>query len=411
MKQVDHLVVVGASQAGLQAVQAARSSGFAGRITLIGEEPHPPYDRTSLAKGYLLGEHPAPVPLATESELVDELGVDLRLGQRAVSLDLSGRRVELEHGSVAFGSLVVATGAAPLGLPGDEGLSGVTRLRTLGDAAVVRAAMEAGARLAVVGAGFVGSDVASAARRRGLQVTVVEAHAVPLLHAVGSQMGELLAGLHRRAGTRLEVGVRVTRLLHDAGQVTGLRLADGRCVDADLVVTGVGVTPATGWLSGALDLYDDGGVRCDATLATSAPGVWAAGDVAHVPHPLVDGELLRTEHLLNAAEQGAIAGRNAVAPPGQLHEKLDSVPYFWADWYGHRIQFLGTPAADEVVLFGRPGPGAIGLYRSGERIIGALTVDRPRDIMKFRGRIARRGSWAEAVAHARGLPAPQLASC
>jgi NADPH-dependent 2,4-dienoyl-CoA reductase/sulfur reductase-like enzyme len=386
---VEHLVVVGASLAGVRAVEGARAAGFSGRITLLGAEPELPYDRPTLSKRFLLDDAPVPVRLGD----VGALHMTLRLGEPARGLDAAARRVLVGDGTIDYDALVVATGATPRCIPGTEDLAGVTPLRTLADAATVRASLETACRVVVIGAGFIGSEVASAARKRGLDTTIVEALPVPLSRSVGAEVGALLTDLHRAAGTRLELGVGVERLLSAGGHVTGVRLRDGRTLAADCVVVGVGVTPATAWLGGAVELHADGGIICDPAMRTSQPGIWAAGDVAHVPQSLFDGDLMRLEHFTSAAEQGALAGRNAVSDAA---ETLVTVPYFWSDWYDHRIQFVGTPRADEVAVIGGPGSGAVALYRRGRRVVGALAIDRPRDVMKLRRRIADRAPWDEA---------------
>lgn len=404
MKQnkVDQLVVVGASLAGLRAVEAARSSGWHGRITLVGAESQLPYDRLPLSKAYLAPTPTdSPLTFRSEEQLRDDLGVDLVLGSPATGLDPARRTVDVGERRIGYDVLIVATGASPRNLPGAEGLAGVHPLRSLDDARAVRAALDRGARTVVVGAGFIGSEVASAARKRGLPVTVVEQLPVPLVRSLGEAPGVLCADLHRAAGTDLRLGVGVRGLESVGGRVTGVLLDDGETLPADLVVVGIGVTPATSWLEGSgVELHErDRGVVCDEHLATSVPGVWAAGDLVHAPLAVFDGDLMRLEHWTNAAEQGALAARNALAADlGLGPEPLATVPYFWSDWYDHRLQFVGTPRAEEVRLLGPHGPGAVAIYRRGDRVVGALTVDRPRDIMKLRRRIAQQGSWDEAVA-------------
>ncbi|WP_370965927.1 NAD(P)/FAD-dependent oxidoreductase [Amycolatopsis sp. cg9] len=376
------LVVVGASLAGLRAVEAARRTGYRGRIVLIGAEEHLPYDRPPLSKAFLAADGPVAVePFHTEEVLRDVLGVELLLGAPAEGLDIGSREVTVAGAAVRYDALVIATGATARTLPGTRAL------RTAEDAVAVRAGLDRGARTVVIGAGFIGSEVASAARGRGLPVTIVEAAPVPLARAVGETAGVALAGLHREAGTELRLGAEVTRVTGD-----GVHLAGGEVLPADLVVAGIGAVPATGWLEGSgLRLHErDRGVVCDATLSAGPPGVYAAGDVAHVANPLFDGHL-RPEHWTNAAEQGAAAARHALDPASA--RPLEAVPYFWSDWYGHRIQFVGTPVADEVVT-----AGDTTLYRRGDRLVGALTVDRPREIMKHRRRIATRAPWADALA-------------
>ena len=400
---MERLVVVGASLAGLRAVEAARRAGHAGSITLVGAEEHLPYDRPPLSKSFLGADGPHEVsPFRTEDELRGELGVELLLGVPARGLDNAAREVLVDDRSVVYDGLVIATGAAARTLPGTDEVAGVHSLRTASDAAAVRAALDQGARTVVVGAGFIGSEVASAARRRGLPVTVVEAAELPLTRAVGAEVGTVCADLHRRAGTDLRLGTAVAGIEAVDGRVRGVRLGSGEVLAADLVVQGVGVAPSTGWLadSGLVLHEQDRGVVCDATLSTGVPGVYAAGDVAHAPNPLFDDDLMRLEHWTNAAEQGAAAARHALDPAAA--RSLSPVPFFWSDWYGHRIQFVGTPRADEVVVAGPSGAGFVALYRRGDRVVGALTIDRPREIMKLRRRIAERGDFAEAVTFVHG---------
>ncbi|WP_410661387.1 NAD(P)/FAD-dependent oxidoreductase [Amycolatopsis sp. lyj-112] len=400
------LVVVGASLAGLRAVEAARRDGYAGRIVLIGAEEHPPYDRLPLSKSFLDEEGTGQVePFHTEAGLRDKFGVELLLGAPADGLDATAREVSVAGRTVPYDALVIATGATARRLPGSDGIAGVHTLRTAEDARAVRAALDRGARTVVIGAGFIGSEVAAAARKRGLPVTIVEALDVPLARSVGAEAGAVCASLHRDAGTELRLSTEVTGLEAVGGVVTGVRLSTGEVLPADLVVAGIGVVPATGWLAGSgVPLHErDGGVVCDATLATGVPGVYAAGDVAHAGNSLFDGDLMRLEHWTNAAEQGAAAARHALAP--ESARALAPVPYFWSDWYAHRIQFVGTPRADEVVVAVPASDGFTALYRRGDRIVGALTVDRPREIMKYRRHIAGRAPWPEALAFAAGTAA------
>ncbi|MCW2945738.1 MAG: pyridine nucleotide-disulfide oxidoreductase [Actinoallomurus sp.] len=398
MNEVGHLVVVGASLAGLRAVEAARRTGFAGRITLIGAEDHLPYDRPPLSKAFL---EEAGVPIPTfrdEKVLRDELGVRLMLGAPATRLDTDGRAVVVGDRTVAYDAVVLATGASARELPGGRDLAGVHTLRTLDDAVAIRAALDSGARTVVIGAGFIGSEVAAAARRRGLEVVVVEAAATPLVRAVGEPMGEVCAALHRRHGTEMRCGVGVTGL-DGAGQVERVLLSDGSALPADLVVVGVGAVPATGWLAGSGLLLDDG-VVCDETLFTGVAGVYAAGDVARWHNPMFDRPM-RPEHWTSAAEQGAVAARNALEPDAAT--PYSTVPYFWSDWYGSRIQFVGIPGADEVrVVDGdvRSDGRLVALYREGDRLVGALTLDAPAHVMKYRGLIMRGASWRDGLAFA-----------
>jgi NADPH-dependent 2,4-dienoyl-CoA reductase/sulfur reductase-like enzyme len=395
------LVVVGASLAGLRAVEGARASGFSGSITLIGAEEHLPYDRPPLSKACLAAT-PDGLPDTTfrsEDTLRHELGVDLRLGAPASGLDTEGRAVLMEDGApVPYDALVIATGAVARVLPGTEGLASVHALRTADDAVAVRRALDERVRLVVVGAGFIGSEVASAARARGLPVTVVEAAEVPLRRALGDEMGLACAALHDRAGTDLRRGASVRAIRQD-GEGVGVELDDGSTLHAGLVVAGIGADPATSWLNGSGVALADG-VLCDQTLATSVPGVYAAGDVAHWHNPLF-GQSMRLEHWTSAAEQGATAAVNALHP--REARPYSTVPYFWSDWYGTRIQFVGISRADEVrVVSGDPEDARwVALYRTGNRLTGALAVDHPTHIMKYRVMINRGCSWTEALDFAR----------
>ncbi|MEV4549000.1 NAD(P)/FAD-dependent oxidoreductase [Nonomuraea wenchangensis] len=386
------LVVVGASLAGLRAVEAARKSGFDGSVVLIGAEPHLPYDRPPLSKAFLDG---AGLPaFRTEEVLRDELGVRLVLGAPATALDTVARVVTAGEREFGYDALVIATGAAARTLPGTGGLTGVHTLRTRDDALAVRSALDDGARTVVVGAGFIGSEVASAARKRGLDVTIVEALPTPLVRAVGETMGRACGALHARNGTDLRCGTGVAAVEGD-GRVERVRLTDGTVLPADLVVAGIGAVPSTGWLAGAGLSLDDG-VVCDETLFTGAPGVYAAGDVARWHNPAF-GRHMRLEHWTSAAEQGATAARNALDPANA--KSYSTVPYFWSDWYDSRIQFVGVPATEEVrVVDGDPGGDRfVALYREGDRLAGALTLNGQTQIMKYRALIMRGASWADGL--------------
>jgi NADPH-dependent 2,4-dienoyl-CoA reductase/sulfur reductase-like enzyme len=399
------LVVVGASLAGLRAVEAARRAGFDGPVTLVGAESYLPYDRPPLSKAYLdASDQEVPrLTFKAEEHLREELGVDLRLGSPATGLEPARRVVALPDGELPYDALVIATGAAARRLPGGEGIPGVHTLRTLDDATAVRGALVGGARTVVVGAGFIGSEVAAAARKRGLPVTIVEAAPTPLVRATGEQMGDALAELHRREGADLRCGVSVTGLDTVGGHVTAVRLSDGGLVEADLVVAGIGAIPATGWLEEAGLALADGvnataGLQVLDTSGRPVPGVFAAGDVVRWHNPLFD-RAMRIEHWTSAAEQGATAARNAVTGAGAEYA---TVPYFWSDWYAHRIQFVGIAAADEVrVVSGDPaGDRFVALYRTDDRLTGALTLNGQSVIMKYRAQISRRASWADGLAFA-----------
>lgn len=386
------LVVVGASLAGLRAVEGARTAGYDGQVTLIGAERHLPYNRLPLSKGYLDKPEVPTVEFASEERLRGELGVDLRLGVPASGLDPQSRVVAVGDEEVPYDSLVIATGSSPRVLPEAEGISGIHGLRTVDDAQAIRAAIAAGGDVVVVGCGFIGSEVASVVRRAGGRVTIVEASTTPLARAVGVDMGARLAQLHERAGTDLRLGVSVAEFEAHDGTLMGVRLSDGTRLPASLAVVGIGASPATGWLaSSGLEIAD--GVVCDETLrAIGQDHVFAAGDVARWRHPVL-GHDIRVEHWSNAADHGTAAGRNAVS--GSAAEAYVGIPYFWSDWGTDRIQFVGTAAGAEEVLLVEDGAERwVALYRRGEHLLGALAVNNGAVIMKYRRLIAEQANWA-----------------
>jgi len=389
------LVVVGASVAGLRAVEAAREAGFRGAITLVGAEPYAPYDRPELSKTFLTATpEPSPRVYRDHSELAGRLGVELLLGTPATRLDPGARKLEAGGGLIAYDRLVIATGARARTLPEGRRLGGVHTLRTLDDARALRRDLVRARQVVVIGAGFVGAEVASSARRRGCAVTIVEREPVPLAAAFGARFGDVWRRLHERNGCDLRCGVSVTGL-RGAGRVESVLLSDGTALDADLVVAGVGATPETGWLDGS-GLEVDDGVLCDETLATRADGVYAAGDVARWRNPLY-GRHMRVEHWTAAAEQGAAAGRNAVtAGPGT---PCAIVPYLWSDWHGVRIQFAGVAGGDEIEVIGDLGaPRFVALHRSGDLLTGVLGVDSRAQVAAYRSLLRRGATWREALA-------------
>jgi NADPH-dependent 2,4-dienoyl-CoA reductase/sulfur reductase-like enzyme len=398
------ITIVGASLAGLTTAQALRSGGFDGTITLIGDEDHEPYDRPPLSKQVLAGTRQAgDLALAPGDRLAD-LDLDLRLGRRATELDLEHHEVGLLGGErVPFDAVVVATGATPRELPGTPELDGIHVLRTLDDALAIRRELEAGPRVVVVGAGFIGAEVASSARGLGLDVTVVEVLPVPLSHALGPVMGEVCAALHRDNGTDLRCGVAVAGF-EGTERVEAVVLSDGTRLDADLVVIGVGVRPATDWLVGSgLDLAD--GVVCDPMLrAVGAPVVHAAGDVARWHHPRY-GEQLRIEHWTNAADQGRAVARDLLADPGSA-EPFAPVPYVWSDQYKVKIQVLGRCRPDDavsVVLGSVEEHRFVALYERDGMLHGALGFAMPGKLMRFNPLLDRGGTWEEALELAASL--------
>jgi 3-phenylpropionate/trans-cinnamate dioxygenase ferredoxin reductase subunit len=403
------VVVVGASLAGIRAAEGLRTRGYTGPVTVVGDEPDLPYERPPLSKQVLAGSWPAEragLVVATPGGL-DGLALDLRLGVRATGLDLAGRTVTLDGGeSLAWDGLVVATGCDARRLPGTDGVAGIHTLRTLADCAALRAALDAGAhRVVVVGAGFIGAEVAATCRGLGAEVTMVEALPVPLGRVLGDEVGGVLTGLHREHGVDVRTGVGVDGFDTTAGpggaaRVRAVRLADGTVVEADVVVVGVGVAPATGWLEGS-GLALDNGVVCDETTL-AAPGVVAAGDVARWPSGRAGG-LVRVEHWDNAITMGGHAAGRLLADmgePGGSVEAYDPVPWFWSDQYDRKIQLAGRSAgADEVrVVDGSTEERRfVALYRRGDALAAVLAMNRPRPVVTFRGLIERGATWDEAL--------------
>lgn len=416
---MERIVVVGASLAGLRAAETLRHRDFAGSIVVVGAERHLPYDRPPLSKKVLAGEWEAERALLRRRDDFAALEVEWRLGAPARSLDLGRRVVELDAGDLAFDGLIIACGASPKVLPGvsltppdppgeaDAGdrdgagdggsVSGpaVTVLRTLDDSlALHRRIADGGARVVVIGAGFIGLEVAATARTLGNDVVVLEGASAPLVRALGHEMGVASSAFHADHGTDIRCDVEVEGVGPE-----GVLLAGGETVPADVVVIGVGVAPNTEWLEGSgLDLRD--GVVCDETLA-AADRVYAAGDVARWPHRLF-GEEVRIEHWSNAAEQGAVAAANLLAV-GAAEEPnpYEEVPFFWSDQYDRRIQFLGRASADDEVRVVDGSPDErrfLALFGRDGRLRGALGLNAPKLVMPYRKLLAERISWDDALA-------------
>ncbi len=397
------VVVVGASLAGLRAAETLRTQGFEGSITLIGAEPHLPYDRPPLSKKLLAGEwEPERIALRHADEY-GGLDLTMRLGVRASALDLDRRRVVLADGEdVPFDGVILATGAAPRRLPQQPELAGLHELRTLDDALALRADLAAGpVRLVVIGAGFIGAEVAATAHQHGAEVTILEALPVPLARALGEQMGLACSAVHGDHGVDLRLGVGVAGFA-GTDRVEAVLLADGTRIETDVVVVGVGVAPTTGWIeSSGLELRD--GVVCDATLCAGPHGVYAAGDLARWPHALLDREV-RLEHWSNANEQGAAAAANLLAVErGETPTPFGTIAFFWSDQYEARIQFLGrAEPGDEVrVVHGSVDERRfVALYGRDGRLTAALGLTMPKLLMSYRKLLVAGATWDEALAHA-----------
>ena len=397
------IVVVGASLAGLRAAETLRRDGYDGRLVLVGAESHLPYDRPPLSKELLAGEW-EPEQIALRKQPYDDLDLDLRLGRRATRLDVADRVVELDDDGerFAFDGLVVATGARPRTLPGTPALDGIFVLRTLDDCLAIRARLDRRPRVVVIGAGFIGSEVAATCRGRGLEVTVLEMLATPLERAVGPVVGDACGRLHRTHGVDLHCGVKVAGF-GGAERVEHVRLADGSTIEADVVVVGVGVVPETRWLENSGLALEDG-VVCDETCL-AAPGIVAAGDVARWPNPLFDGERMRVEHWTNATEQGVAAARRLLVDDPRAAEAFAPVPFVWSDQYDVKIQVVGSIRGDDEVAIADGSLDEhrfVALFGRGGRLVGALGFSRPRVVMQYRKLIAERASWDDALAHVAG---------
>ena len=381
------IVVVGASLAGVRAAQALRREGHAGSIVLVGAEPHwPPFDRPPLSKQVLTG---AWEPDKARLRLPDPFDAELVLVRRAVALDLAASTISLDDDTtLAFDGLVIATGAAPITLPGSDHVTGVHVLRSIDDCLALRRDLSTARRVAVVGAGVIGCEVASSCRTLGLDVTLVEALDVPLTRVLGPEMGRLATALHETHGVDLRLDTRVVAIEGD-GAVERLHLSDGPDLEADVVVVGIGVRPSTGWLEGSGLTIDDGVVCDEACVANGSDGrVVAAGDVARWVHPLY-GRSMRVEHWTNASDQAAHAAK-ALLHGADTAGPFSAVPYFWSDQHGTKFQLVGTSGpGDEVAIadgavednkfvatFGRDGV-----------VVGALCVNWP----------ARTVPWRQAV--------------
>ncbi len=394
------VTIVGASLAGMRAAESLRREGFDGTITVVGDETDAPYDRPPLSKQVLAGEwQPERIALYDDEALAD-LQLTWRLGTRAVGFEAASRTVTLAGGErlVADG-VVIATGARTRTLPGTGDLAGVYTLRTLADSLAIRSELDAmPERVVVVGAGFIGAEVAATARGRGLDVTMVEMAETPLERVLGADMGRVCAEVHVDHGVDLRLGVGVESIT-GSDRVEQVVLTDGTRLDADVVVVGVGVIPNAEWLEGS-GLEIDNGVVCDETCL-AAPGVVAAGDVARWPNRLF-GQSMRVEHWDNAIAQGMAAARRLLA--GEATEPFAPVPWFWSDQYDRKIQLAGRsgPTDEVVVVTGSPAERRFAaIYGRAGRIVAVLGFNRPRHVMQYRRLIARGASWDEALEFAR----------
>ncbi|GAB2798016.1 FAD-dependent oxidoreductase [Streptomyces chlorus] len=344
-------VIVGASLAGAKAAEALRGHGFDGRILLIGDEPDHPYERPPLSKGYLQGKQDRETIFVHPEQWYAEQAIDLRVDTTVTELDRDRRTVTLSGGErIGYDKLLLATGASPrrLPVPGAD-LDGVLYLRRVGDCERIQRTFQSASRIVFVGGGWIGLEVAAAAREADVDVTVLEAGELPLLRVMGRQIAPVFADLHREHGVDLRLTAQVTEIIGENGTVAGVRLADGTRIDADAVVVGIGAVPNT-QLAAEAGLHVDNGIIVEASLRTSDPDIHAAGDVANAFHPML-GKHIRVEHWANALHQPETAARSMLGEAASY----DRVPYFFTDQYDLGMEYAGyaePDSYDDVVVRG-----------------------------------------------------------
>ncbi|MEV8398079.1 NAD(P)/FAD-dependent oxidoreductase [Streptomyces niveus] len=376
-REAADVLVVGACAAGLTTVEALRRLGYRGKVTVLGEETHPPYDRPPLSKQVLAGTWQPDRAQLRPREALSALDAEFILADPAVGLDATTRTVRTASGrALRAGALVVATGTRPRTLPGQSGLAGVHVLRTLDDALALRAGLLDSTRLVVVGDGVLGAEIAATARTMGLDVTLAGPQHAPMAGQLGHGVAGLLAELHTARGIRLRLGAGVRALVGSAGAVTGVSLDNGEVLPADLVVVAIGADPVTDWLRDS-GLRVDNGLVCD-SRCRAADGVYAVGDVARWHHDQL-GALLRLENRTNAGEQAMAVAANILGGD----RAYTPVPYFWTDQFDTKIQVHGVvPAgagAEMTVVDGDPATGRfVARYRSEGRVTGVLGWNMPK---------------------------------
>jgi len=369
------IVIVGASLAGATAAQSLREEGFTGRVTLIGDEPHRPYERPPLSKGYLLGDSDREKVFVHPDGWYAEHDIDLRLGTPVTRVDRAERTVTLADGShVGYDALLLTTGSTPrrLQVPGAD-LGGVHYLRRLEDSERLKSAFARGPRVVIIGAGWIGLEAAAAARAAGLNVTVLEQAELPLLRVLGRDVAQVFADLHRHHAVDLRCAVQVAAITGHDGRVTGVTLGDSSQVPADLVLVGVGITP-NAQLAEDAGLETGNGIVVDAQLRTADPVVYAAGDVANAYHPWL-ARHLRVEHWANARRQGKVAARSLLGQDAVY----DRLPYFFTDQYDLGMEYTGfvePDGHDRTVLRGDvAGREFVAFWLADGRVLAGMTVN------------------------------------
>jgi 3-phenylpropionate/trans-cinnamate dioxygenase ferredoxin reductase component len=384
------IVIVGGGLAAARTAEQLRRAEYAGPITIVSDEDHLPYDRPPLSKEVLRAE--TDDVFLQPPEFYDENDITMRLGAGAAALDTAAQTLTLSDGDViGYDELVIATGLVPKRIPSLPDLEGIRMLRTLDESMAMREHAGSVSRAVVIGAGFIGCEVAASLRKLGVEVTIVEPQPTPLASVLGQQIGELIARLHRAEGVDVRCGIGVSSVT-GSEHVEKVVLSDGTELDADLVVVGIGSRPSTDWLEGS-GIEVDNGVVCDDTGRTSAPHVWAIGDVASWRH--ITGHQVRVEHWSNVAEQARVlvpallGGKAAVAT---------SVPYFWSDQYDVKIQCLGEPEADDVVhVVQDDGRKFLAYYEREGIVVGVVGGGMPGKVMKARNKIANGAPIADVL--------------
>lgn len=436
---IPRVVIVGASLAGLQAAQTIQRGGFDGEIVLVGNETHYPYDRPPLSKQFLAGGWDEDKLRLRGAKEPDEFGFIWRLGQRAVGLDLTNRQVLLSSepegpaqtltdakpDRLRFSGLIIATGARPRTLPGCE-LAGVHVLRSLDDARALKNELGGSPKnVSVIGAGFIGAEVAATAKEMGHSVTLIEAADAPLARVLDRAAGDAIAELHRSNGVDVRLGVGVKEIvgaavadgevafdgdptpdgvqtIQQGTRVSGIQLEDGSFIDSDVVVVGIGVVPNTEWLEGS-GLALDNGVLADEHCSVH-PGIFAAGDVARWPHPRYGGATTRVEQWDNAVDQGGYVGRSmnawleAADKSQPLQEPYAPTPWFWSDQYDRKIQLAGIPTTKAEIVHGTLAEQRFVQIYSNDagEFVGAMAWNRPRHAIKARQLLTKNGTIEEA---------------
>ena len=387
MGKASGIVIVGGGLAACRTAEQLRKSGYTAPITLISDEPHLPYDRPPLSKEMLQdAEKGLDDVLLKPAEFYADNDIALALGSSAAAVDPAARTVTLTDGVVLdYDELVIATGLVPKRIPSFPDLSGIRVLRSYDDALALREQARSARRAVVIGAGFIGCEVAASLRKLGVDVVLVEPQPTPLATVLGQEIGELVARLHRSEGVDVRTGVGVAGVRGDATgeHVNAVELPDGTVIDADLVVVGIGSRPATDWLVGS-GVALDNGVLCDEVGRTSEPHVWALGDVASWRD--ATGHQVRVEHWSNVADQARVL---VAALLGQEAPALVVVPYFWSDQYDVKIQCLGEPEATDVVhLVEDDGRKFLAYYERDGILVGVVGGGMPGKVMKTRAKIA-----------------------